>query len=110
VKERPDIRAKGTYDIIKKVITIKSGLSYQQKIKTLVHEYVHHIHHSKYHNEESRDLSEIIAESTAYIVCSNIGVQCDDYSIPYLKTWCNDIRQLKMVGITIQKIAREIII
>jgi antirestriction protein ArdC len=109
VQERTDIKAKGTYDIIKKVITIKSGMPYQQKLKTLIHEFAHHIQHTCHFNTESRDLEEIIAESTSYIVCSYLGINSDDYSFPYIKSWCKDIKQLKLVGDTIQKIASKII-
>lgn len=109
IQEKTGMRAKGSYDLVKKVITIKAGLSSQQKIKTLIHEYAHHLHHTKYFNEESRDIGEIIAESSAFIVCSHLGINCKDYSIPYVKTWCNDISQLKLAGDTIQKISCNII-
>lgn len=109
VKEKDRMPAKGCYHIDTQNIDIKSSLSTVQKIKTLIHEWAHFLHHTKYFEEEDCDIGEIIAESSAYIVCNYLKIDTSDYSIPYIKSWCNDIKKLHKVADKVQKISQDII-
>jgi antirestriction protein ArdC len=109
VKEVSNIRPKGYYDPVNQLIAINSSLATKQKIKTLIHEYTHHLHLTRYFNDESRDLAEVIAESSAYIVSSYLGIDTSDYSIPYINSWTKDTNGLKLIGNKIQQISHEII-
>ena len=57
----------------------------------------------------SRSKREIIAESTAYIIALNIGIDTASYSIPYLKSWLKTKDDIKNVADTIQKLSNVII-
>jgi antirestriction protein ArdC len=109
VHESVTLSSKGCYSPHAQEIFIRSDLSDIQRVKTLIHEFAHHLHHTKYDEQESRSLGEVIAESTAFVVCSFLGLDTSEYSIPYIKTWGKDTKQLKTVGVKIQMIASDII-
>lgn len=92
--------AKGYYSPVDNQIVIKTGLSQQQEIKTMIHE----IAHSLLHNSEkmknrkiSRNDMEVQAESVAFTVCSAIGIDTSDYSFGYIAGWSQgkEIKELK---------------
>ena len=92
--------AKGYYSPADNQIVIKTGLSQQQEIKTLIHE----IAHSLLHNSEkmkdkkiSRNDMEVQAESVAFTVCSALGIDTSDYSFGYIAGWSQgkEIKELK---------------
>jgi hypothetical protein len=109
VKEVDQLTAKGCYYLENPRIEVRSSLSVVQKIKTLCHEYSHHLHHTKHYDDEGYAIGEIIAESSAYIVCSYLGIDTSDYSIGYVKSWCKDLDVLQSTASKIQKISSEII-
>lgn len=55
-----------------------------QRVKTLAHEIAHALLHESY---ESRALTELEAESVAYVVCQSLGIDSGDYSFGYVVTW-----------------------
>lgn len=92
--------AKGYFSPAENEIVIKTGLSQQQEIKTMIHE----IAHSLLHNSEkmkdkkiSRNDMEVQAESVAFTVCSAIGIDTSDYSFGYIAGWSKgkEIKELK---------------
>ena len=109
ITEVDSMAAKGSYNPETKEIQIKSSLSSIQKVKTLIHELAHHIHLTKYFNDETRDIGEVMAESTAYVVCQHLGIDSGEYSFGYIKTWAKEPEIIKTVGGKVQKIARKII-
>ncbi len=110
VTEKTELPANGQYFPQTKEIFIKEGISPLQKVKTLVHEYAHHLHHTKHLDKENkRSEREIVAETAAYIVCSHWGLDTGDYSLPYIKTWLDDPKQFKVLGSKINTIAADII-
>lgn len=109
VDEIYNLPANGCYYTNEQKIAIKSTLSPLHKIKTLLHEYAHHLHHVKYFNNECKDLAEVLAESTAFVICSYLGIDTLDYSIPYIKTWCKDEAMLKDSFLKIKQISSDII-
>ena len=102
--------AKGSFNKETLQIKIKSGLTATQKVKTLIHEYSHYLHHRSYFDDEAYSLGEIIAESSAFICSDYLGLDTSDYSIPYVQSWSGgDLVKVKSVGTKVQKIAEEII-
>jgi antirestriction protein ArdC len=55
-----------------------------QRVKTLAHELAHAQLHKSF---ESRELAELEAESTAYVVCKALGIDSGDYSFGYVAAW-----------------------
>jgi antirestriction protein ArdC len=82
----------------------------RQQVKTLVHELAHAILHEDF---ESRSLAELEAESVAFIVCSNLGIDSSDYSFGYVTNWAGGadeaIAKIKDSGTRIQKTADSIL-
>lgn len=80
--------ANGYYNFVNKYIRIEKKLEYNHKFKTMIHELAHHLYDV---NETDKDLSysekELKAETTAYIVCYNLGIDSSDYSFEYLASW-----------------------
>lgn len=103
------LSSKGSYNPTTKRIKIKSELTTVQKIKTLIHEYAHHVHHTCYEGQESYNASEVIAESSAYIVCRILGIDTSDYSAPYIESWKDASSNLADIGVKVQKVSSEII-
>lgn len=109
VEEVAQLAPKGCYYPADPHIEIRASLSVIQRIKTLIHEFAHHIHHTRYYADESYDVAEVIAESTAFIVCSVLGVNTSDYSAGYIEGWSRDAKNLEASAGKIQKISAEII-
>ena len=77
--------ANGLTDFLARRVTLKRGLSGAQRAKTLAHELAHIELHSQ--GIASRQVAEIEAETTAYLVMANLGHETDDYSFPYIANW-----------------------
>lgn len=96
-------------------IVVKEGMSQTQTLKTLVHE----ICHAKCHNPEvlaetdnkNRQTREVEAESVAYVVCQNLGIDTADYSFGYIAGWSanKELPELKASLAFIRSQAAEII-
>jgi antirestriction protein ArdC len=65
-------------------IRIEARNTPAQRIKTLAHELSHALLHQRV---EDRRLAELEAESTAYVVCREMGLDTSDYSFGYVATW-----------------------
>ena len=96
-------RAKGYYDQDAKIIVINDGMSEIQNIKTAVHEIAHarlHDINNTIEDESKRPdikTQEIEAESIAYAVCQNYGIDTSEYSFGYIAEWSQnkDLPELK---------------
>ena len=102
---------KGHYDLAKREIVIKSGMSELQTIKTAIHETAHSIlHKDRAHTKDSKTM-EVEAESVAFVVCQHLGLDTSDYSFGYLASWSSDkeLPELKSSLQTIQKTAHDVI-
>ena len=110
VTEVMGIAAKGSYNRETGKICVRGDLDYLQKIKTLLHEYAHAIDF-KLHSESDvkHNQRELIAESVAYVVSENLGLDTGSYSISYINTWMGDKDGLKSIADTVQKISAQII-
>ena len=110
VQEVNGISAKGSYNIETQVITVRSDLQYQQKLKSLLHELSHAIDFSM--NPDMtipRNKRELIAESCAFVVCLRLGIDTSSYSFSYLKSWLKDPKELGEIADCVQKISSKII-
>lgn len=67
-------------------IRVKEELPPAHKLKTLAHELGHAVLHGP-DFQGSRALAELEAESVAYLVCHELGVDSSDYSFGYVATW-----------------------
>ncbi len=65
-------------------IRIRRENSPVQRVKTLAHELGHGILHERYDN---RALAECEAESVAYIVTADLGLDSSEYSFGYIAGW-----------------------
>ncbi|MGL5574712.1 MAG: ArdC family protein [Sarcina sp.] len=106
-----DNGAKG-YVTTNKEIVLHSENTNTQNFKTLLHELAHwnSEHLGERRNEISRDMREIEAESIAYIVCKNQGVDTSDYSFAYLHGYGKNHVDEDIIKsqIMIKKIANDI--
>ncbi len=87
-------------------MTVRDDLSPAQAAKTLVHERAHillgHVD-SEVSYRICRGKCEVEAESVAYLVCSQIGIDAGEYSLPYAARWANGDLEL------IQKTAERVV-
>lgn len=105
-------QANGYYHLEELYIAINKNRSVIQQLKTLIHEYAHHILHSK-NNGEFKDVTNNIresqAESVAYIVMNYFDFDTSDYSFRYIAGWSQDIDIIKKIGTGILKCSHNII-
>jgi IrrE N-terminal-like domain len=89
---------------------VRASNSPAQRVKTLAHELAHALLHE---NHKDRALAELEAESVAFVVCSFLDVQSDDYSFGYVAGWAGGgdeaIAGLKAAGARIQQAANTIL-
>lgn len=80
--------ANGTYRARNGQIEILQGLDSAHKAKTLVHEWAHGLLHSDaIGRAQPREVKELEAESTAFVVCDALGLDTSAYSFSYLASW-----------------------
>ena len=81
-----------------------------QQVKTLAHELAHALLHE---GMDDRPLAELEAESTAFVVCRNLGLDTADYSFGYVACWAGGgreaVAQVKSSGGRIQRAASVIL-
>lgn len=91
-------------------IRVRSENAPLQRVKTLAHELAHAMLHE---HSTDRALAELEAESVAYVVCANIGVNSDEYSFGYVANWSGGgdeaIAAIKASGSRIQHAADDIL-
>ena len=106
--------ANGFYSHTDKRIAVQEGMSEAQTIKTLIHEISHAILHNK-DTGEAKDADkftrEVQAESTAYTVCSMLGIDTSDYSFGYIAGWSTgkEVKELNASMEVIRTTAKDII-
>ncbi len=69
------------------LIKIELRNSEAQQVKSLAHELAHAILHEQ---TQDRARAELEAESVAFIVCSQLGIDSGDYSFGYVASWMSD--------------------
>ncbi|MFB8426482.1 ArdC-like ssDNA-binding domain-containing protein [Priestia megaterium] len=104
--------ANGYYHLVENYIAIHKDRSTMQQLKTLVHEYAHHLLHRKNggeFNTVTTDIKESQAESVAFIVMAHYNFDTSKYSFPYVAGWSGDIDIIKKIGTDIIKCSHTII-
>lgn len=91
-------------------IRIAKDRSPVQRVKTLAHELAHALLHEGY---TDRPLAELEAESVAYVVCAELGINTEDYSLGYVAQWSGGgdeaITAIRAAGTRIQRTADRIL-
>ncbi|MCI2976334.1 MAG: ArdC-like ssDNA-binding domain-containing protein [Ferrimicrobium sp.] len=91
-------------------IQVEAANSGTQRVKTLAHELTHALLHE---NEHDRQLAELEAESTAYVICQALGIDSGDYTFGYVTLWAGGsaeaITKIRMSAERIQKTAAAIL-
>lgn len=101
--------ANGYYAPATHEIVVSDSLSINHRCKTLVHELVHSRVH-RYDQASSASEKEVVAEGSAFVVCSFFGLDTSDYSFRYVKSWSKkDEEALIKYGSQICDIAGKII-
>lgn len=97
-------------------IRVAASNSEAQQVKTLAHEIGHALLHDPeipVTKELSRGLKELEAESTAYVICTALGMDTGDYSLGYVAGWAGGapeaIRGIKDSMSRIQRAATAVL-
>lgn len=86
LEEKANYPAFGSHKRLAKRITLRAGLPPLQRFKTLTHELAHALLHGG-EEQPSREIGELEAESTAFLVCHQLGLDTSSYSFAYLAHW-----------------------
>ena len=111
--------ANGTTDYISRVVTIQPGFTEAMAVKTLAHE----LAHVKMHDSDTgkkglidcRGIKEVEAESVAYLVLADAGMDSASYTVKYVTGWTEDVagkspaEVVKSTAERVLKTARQII-
>lgn len=99
----------GYCDFANNIICVRKDIPLEQKIKTVVHEMAHSIMHKN--STLDRTEKELEAESVAFVVCNNIGIDSSEYSFNYIAGWSKekDVKELKPLLERIHKTSAEIL-
>jgi len=101
----------GFYRIKEASIAINKRNSSLHSLKTLIHELAHHYRiqllKGKRH-KLSINQEEFIAESSAYLVCTRLGIDTAEYSIPYIKGWMDDFKAFQVLRKAIETTVKQI--
>lgn len=101
----------GYFDPQNKNIWIKEDLSEKHTIRTVVHEIAHAIMHNSSVGEKDSRTREVEAESVAYIICQNYGIDTSEYSFSNIALWSGEqgIEQLNKSMESIRSAAGSLI-
>jgi len=87
-------------------ITVSSALSPNAAFKTLIHETAHALLHRE---STERVQAELEAESCAYLVCAELGLDTGSYSFAYLADWTPSVQALLEAGQKATLAAKQIL-
>jgi hypothetical protein len=95
-------------------IRVRAGLEPAQSVKTLAHELAHAILHSEADQASlTRAVAELEAESVAFVVCDDLGLDTSAYSFGYIVSWAgggdNADKAISASAQRINKAARTIL-
>lgn len=104
----------GLFNLEKRQITIRSGMSEIQTVLAVIHEIAHAKLHSKSQDvRSSNDLDyimpdkrtkEVEAESVSFAVCSRLGIETGENSFGYIAAWSQD-KQLSELKSSLERIS-----
>ncbi|MCQ9335025.1 ArdC family protein [Corynebacterium phoceense] len=91
-----------------KKIVVADDLDDAAHAKTLIHEIAHMKLHTK--SDKPRELKEIEAESTAYLVAGAYGLDTSSYTFPYVAGWSGwDTETVEKTAETVRKAAGDLL-
>ena len=96
----------GTYHNREHRIILSSTLSPNGAFKTLIHETAHALLHRE---ATERVQAELEAESCAYLVCAELGLDTGSYSFAYLADWTPDVQKVLEAGQKAMHAAKQIL-
>ena len=77
-------------------VRVHDDLEPPQRLKTLLHEWAHAtMGHETSVSESSRHIAEVEAESVAYLLCDRVGVDSQQYTVPYVSGWAGSVEVVK---------------
>lgn len=86
VSRVPNLRgANGVFYTTERTIAVLDQLAPDMQVKTLLHEWAHGLRSPD--DTRSRDIEEMVAESTAYVVASHFGLDTRSHSAGYVASW-----------------------
>lgn len=105
--------AGGWVDYGRKIITLAEDAALDQRVKTVVHELAHVLcDHKAQSDQESRAQQELEAESVAYCLCAEAGLDTGGYSFAYVQSWAGEgkdvLKALKGSADTIAKAVKRL--
>jgi len=106
-------QANGETDPATKTVTVREDLSPAQAAKTLVHERAHillgHVD-SVVSHQACRGQCKVEAESVAYLVCTQLGIEANGYSLLYVARWAaGDVELIQKTAERVVTVARAIL-
>lgn len=97
--------ALGSFSVVKRAIKVRADLPPLQRLKTLIHELAHALMHGERQKEEQRHRLELEAESCAFLVLHDLGLDTSRYTFPYLASWTEQPDELLGAGEKAAKVA-----
>ena len=82
-----ELGVNGECSFVEQLIKIERRNSDAQQVKSIAHELAHAILHEQ---TKDRARAELEAESVAYVVCSQLGIDSSGYSFGYVASWVGD--------------------
>lgn len=113
----------GRYDIKEKIIYLNPSMSSLQTFKTLIHEKAHslliigerreqllqYIRQQNDNLKQEMDKEEVLAESTAFIVCNYLGFDTSSYSFGYIASYIENLQQLEDCSEIIKNTSKKLL-
>ena len=77
-------------------VRVHDDLEPPQRLKTLFHEWAHAtMGHENRTDDSGRHIAEVEAESVAYLLCERVGVDSQQYTVPYVSGWAGSVDVVK---------------
>lgn len=101
-------RCGGYCDPLLKRIVIESEGDPNAHVRVLIHEIAHAL--GVGYKDYGRQAAEVIVETVTYIVCTSIGLDTSDSSVPYVASWgaADKVKAIQTFAEVVDKVARQI--
>ena len=96
VERVPGAMWNGQTNFTSRDVRVHDDLEPPQRLKTLLHEWAHvTMGHESRVGDNSRHIAEVEAESVAYLLCDRVGVDSQQYTVPYVTGWAGSADVVK---------------
>ena len=96
VERTPGATWNGQTRFTSRDVRVHDDLEPPQRLKTLLHEWAHvTMGHESRVGDNSRHIAEVEAESVAYLLCDSVGVDSQQYTVPYVSGWAGSVDVVK---------------